>query len=268
MSEIKKEVAEKSILITGAVGVGKTTVANKLGELTNMPVVPLDLLRHCPMTIAEIERNRKNKVFDDKTCDEHIRLRKMFPNVPNYETMLINDGAAHFDGMVSTFLDGKFGKVAWHFYQKQFENMLLAAVMEQATEPCIFDLGGGMAVSLDYEYSKYAKEFKRLDAELFKKHFDLSKIGVSHIKRILGQFSHVICLDPPSDYMYRRTRASQDELNPAFIKSGQYHERATDARHIINVENLILHGNAINRDKLDEIANQIVALTAAPKLRK
>lgn len=292
MSEqIDRNVAANSVVLIGPAGVGKSTIARELSAAKNMPVVTLDLLRHCPSSVEEIEKRKANfeaqieviketinagsqeRLSDElikeyghlkngvSDCEELMRLRKMFPNVPNYEQM-------GFKGEVSRLLDDNFGKVAWHFYQKQFENRLLKAVMEQATEPFIFDLGGGMAVSLDRDYVNLAKKFKELNAEEFEKNFNLSEIGFSHIQNILGQFSHVISLELPKDYAYRDTRSAKDELNPVFMSTGQYDELATDERHKINVGNLVLIRGGINKDRLTEIVETITSLTQKTIVRK
>ncbi len=296
MSEqINQSVLKNSIVLIGPAGVGKSTVARELGRIKNMPVVTLDLLRHCPASLTEIESRKahlemrhdeikqeinssgsdrlRSELIRDMmdldneiwVCGEQLKLRKMFPNVSNYEAM-------GFNGEVSHFIEDNFGKIAWHFYQKQFENMLLEQVMLAATEPCIFDLGGGMAVSLDEDYKALATKFKALDAERgsknFEENFNLDKIGFEHIKNLLSQFSHVVSLELPEDYIYRDNRSAKDPLNSAFIASGQFDELATDESHKIDVGNLVLTRGEINKDRLAEIVNEITALSTQSKIKK
>lgn len=139
-------------------------------------------------------------------CEKQKELRKMFPNLPNYHEM-------GFKENVSNFLKDNFGMVAWHFYQKQFEIQLLKEVMKQVENPCIFDLGGGLPISLERDYILLDKRFRKINKEIYLKNFNLNLISFGNIKSILQSFKNVIYLRLPQDYKKIMERAGKDQLN-------------------------------------------------------
>ena len=270
------QIFNKSIVLIGPVGVGKSAISGKLQKETSMKVVSMDLLRHCPKNLESIENHKrlceekmnnlrqKLEASDPKTITElereierlnndiwvsgrQIEMRKLLPNVPNYEEM-------GFDGKVSDFLEKNYGAVGWHFYQKQFENTLLEAVIEQLSEPVILDFGGGMAISLDRDYEKLDKIFKEKNAELYRKHFKLGKIGFNRVKKTLRNFKKVVYLKLPRDYKQLGGRASRAKLNDAFISTGQYNELATIT---VDTAGLFQQGR-LDEKKLSAVANTIL----------
>lgn len=272
-----KDIFEKSIVLIGPVGVGKSLISEELGRKQKMPVITTDLLRHCPSTIEEIDKRityLKNKIDEIKqkitisdsnaekekatheldkisndlwVCIRQREMRTLFPNVLNYEQM-------GYNVKVSQFLEEKFGKIAWHFYQKQFENQLLKQIVEQIDCPCIIDMGGGMCVCPIEEYKKLDKIFRKLDPELYKKHFDLSKISFSHIEVCLSKFKNVIELQLTKDYELLTKKARENKLNEIFVATKQYSKLATKS---IQTAGLISN-NEINQRKFKEIINNIL----------
>ena len=49
-------IKDKTIILIGPVGVGKSTISRELGRVLNLPVINVDLLRHCPKTLDQIRR--------------------------------------------------------------------------------------------------------------------------------------------------------------------------------------------------------------------
>lgn len=115
---MNKEVLNKSIFLVGPAGCGKSLHSRRLGEKTNLPVITMDNLRHCPRSIefleSECERldlaimaNRallENSVGIEKEelmakrrylIDMHskrsdqLRMRRLLPNLPNYNDIAL-----------------------------------------------------------------------------------------------------------------------------------------------------------------------------------
>lgn len=274
---MNREVLSRSIVIIGPVGTGKSLTSWALGRQTGMPVITTDLLRHCPKTIAEID-SRQQKVKerisqlkaeievcpdenikkdleqelkrfrnDDWVCDRQREMRKLLPKVPNYKEM-------GFNGDVSNFAN-KFGEVAWHFYQKQFENRMLTCIVDQLSTPAIVDMGGGMAVSLDDDYKQVAKLMSKKYPEEYKKYMDTTQIGFNIIQRELAKCPTVVNLVLPKDYKNMSKAKGNQGINDKFIASGQFQKLATVN---IPVDGLIV-GDTYNPDVLNQIVGKIQA---------
>ncbi len=263
------EAKKNSIVLIGPVGSGKSLISEALSQRIGLPVIPLDLMRHCPKSTQEIEHRmhdckkeiqdlgKNRRFFDPMEYEDKMwgyervlhklrnqyEMRKLLPNLPNYFEM-------GYRGDVEDKLR-KYGIIAWHFYQKQFENQLLQALADQLNFPCIIDMGGGMVISLDDKYKTVVEEIKKHDPDLIK-YFDFSKIGFDQIKDVMGQFSNVICLELPSNYKATMAKAGRDKLNESFIASGQFKELGTP----VSVDGLI-NGEKCNLERRDEIVDEI-----------
>ncbi len=266
----------KSIVLIGPVGAGKTIIARRLGDRLRLPVISTDILRRCPMTEQEIQKNKEecekrinaiNTLFIKSGDEEEKKLaaselkklkvclwenstqsiyRLLLPNVQNYEAM-------GFKKEISSALREKFGDVAWHFYQKRFEIELLQQIAENLDEPCILDLGGGIPISLDLDYEVIADEFKKKDKKRFLQNFNMKKIGFDKVKKALKPFRHVYELQLPEDYKETMTKAGQNPLNEIFLSTKQYHQLSTKT---VNVGGLI-KGEEVDNEKLIDIVNAI-----------
>ncbi len=274
---MNKQVLDNSIFVIGPVGTGKSLVSWALGKETGLPVITTDLLRHCPKTIKQIEfvqnkvresivktkdelntvtdENKRKELEqklkklknDDWVCDRQKEMRKLLPKVPNYEDF-------GFNGDVSNFAN-KMGDVAWHFYQKQFENQMLTCIVDQLDTPAIVDMGGGMAVSLDDEYAKIAGEISKQYPEQYKQHINLSCVGFNIIQRELAKCPNVVNLVLPKDYNSMDKASGNKNLNDKFVASGQYEKLANVN---IPVDGLI-NGSSHNPEVLKQIVYKIQA---------
>ena len=266
-----KDVFENSIVLIGPVGAGKSLLSSKLGERTGKPVITTDLLRHCPKSMEEIDarkdyidrRIQELEILEGSSTDKKIQedlvrlrneswvcsrqkeMRALLPNVPNYEEL-------GFDGRVSNYARD-LGMVEWHFYQKQFENQLLKAIVENLKVPAIIDMGGGMAISLDDEYEDIAYDLQAFNPVMFQRYVNMDNIGFNHIQNALAPFKNVVELVLPEDYKESMEKASLDKLNDKFISSGQYAKLAT--KHV-SVEGLISEVD-YDEKKADEIVSGI-----------
>lgn len=274
---MNKEVLNQSFIIIGPVGTGKSLTSWALGKQTGLPVITTDLLRHCPKTIKqiefvqnkvresivktkdelnvvkddgkrkELEQKLKKLKNDDWVCDRQKEMRAILPNVPNYDEM-------GFNGDVSNFAN-KFGDVAWHFYQKQFENRMLSCIVDQLSTPAIVDMGGGMAVSLDEEYAKIAGEISKQYPDQYKKHMNLNYVGFNIIQKELAKCPNVVNLVLPKDYKNMEKANGNQNLNDKFVESGQF-EKVANVN--IPVDGLI-NGNTYNPEVLNQIVKKIQA---------
>lgn len=268
---------KNSYVIIGGVGAGKSLISRHLQEKVDLPVITTDLLRHCPKTLEEINsrlKNTENEIIEIQnklnSCTNPAQSKKLeellaekkndcwvlyeqrfyrekMPDLPNYH----NYG---YNGDVSNYLRKNFGMVAWHYYQKQFEQLLLEDICKHYNGPAILDMGGGMAISLDQDYLQLHNKFKVLAPTLYAKYFTrLDKIGFDRIQNVMQNFNNVIYLKLPEDYSNHGTRAMHDKLNPLFISSHQFDELATK---IIDVSNLF-NNNQINMNELNKITTHI-----------
>lgn len=245
----KRKVFEESYVIIGPVGVGKSLVSEKLGKKTGLPVITLDLMRHCPRTIKEIEAQKRDYIIELSNleeklskrkadhqremlgeeiarlkneiwvCERRIEMRKILPNLPNYNQF-------GFKGFLSAEISQNHGPVVWHFYQKQFENKLLKALVEQLDQPCVIDMGGGMSIALEDSYKRIKPDIINIYSEKYGKTFDYNNSTFSIIKKCLKPFKNVVYLTPPKNYQDNQDRMQRDPLNPLFLASKQYQKLA------------------------------------------
>lgn len=279
----KSDILNKSIILIGPVGVGKSLISDKYSQLSGLPVITTDMMRfcdrnieniineqnlylekinnldyeiiHCPDPIQkeELKTRQRNYMNKEWVCRRQIEMRKIFPNLPNYDDM-------GYDEFVCEYLRKNFGQIGWHYYQKQFENQLLTAMLEQTTTPCIFDMGGGMTISPDKDYAILDQKFREFDENLYLKHFNLDQIGFQHIEQALEPFKNVISLQLPTNYKSNMQKASNSELNPIFIATGQYDNIA---KYHIDTTGLI-QDSTPNIEKLSQILQQIKKITTSP----
>ncbi len=275
-----------SYILVGPVGVGKSILSHELSHKTNMPYINTDALLHCPRFIKDIEEkenryrqeiidlnNRKDnsknlqEIFEIRDrikfleneingCIYQKELRTLLPNLCNLEDL-------GFNGQVAGFIDKNYGKVASHFYIKQFENKFLKELLNQLPQPCVIDMGGGLAVSLDDEYKqvidsfisqveKYDKTTKQNMKKMFKDNFNFDLLGFDKIEECLKPFKNVVSLQLPQNYKENNAKAN-DVLNEYFIKSNQY-----DRLGKINivVEGLVVN-NTLNHKVKEDIVKTI-----------
>ena len=279
----KDEIYEKSIILIGTIGVGKTLISNALGKETGLPVITADLLRGATKTQLERDEKKqritekldaltdilsllkneekinkiKNDIVDQKNglwaVQRDEDMSAILPNIHNYHDFGYNK-------TISKFLDEAFGSVAWHFYEKRFENFLVEEIFEQIDRPCIFDMGGGMAISLDDEYKKLEKQFRAANNELFDKYFDMSKIDFEYTKSFYAPFKNVIYLQL-SNNKEEKSTANLDNLNELFIKSKQFDEIS---KYKISTDGLISN-NGVNKERVQEIVSEICTISNTPR---
>lgn len=269
----------ESIVLIGPIGAGKSLISSELSKRNNLPVITTDIMRHCPKTVEEI-RKQKLKIRqdieflkgelssceDDKQCEEitakikklkndewvcqrQIEMRTLLPNLPNYDDF-------GCDTDTSSVLRKKFGLLACHYYEKQFENQLLQALSAQVDFACIIDMGGCMSISLDKEYSKLDKQFREIDEKLYLKYFDLTKYGFSIVKGAISPFKNIVELQLPKNYKKTMQRAGDSELNDLIIQSGQNHQLATQTIQVAGH----VDGNQANWEQVRLLCEQIEQL--------
>ena len=49
---------EESIVLIGPVGAGKSLISSELSKRNNLPVITIDIMRHCPKNVEEIKRQQ------------------------------------------------------------------------------------------------------------------------------------------------------------------------------------------------------------------
>ncbi|MCQ2556057.1 MAG: hypothetical protein MJ149_01865 [Clostridia bacterium] len=272
-----KDVFKDSYVLIGPIGAGKSFVADKLSQITGMPVVSLDILKTCPKTITEITQNKQvyiskrsalraerthctnfvkmmslnNEIAECdkkiKRCNKQVEMREFLPNVRNYYEMFYSEA-------VASFIKDTYGEVAWSFYQKQFEIKLLSDVVKNLPYACILNIGGTIPICLEEEYKTFAKMFKEVDGKLYNMYFGENQLGFEHIKKILEKFDNVIEFKLPKNYKETMERAGKSKFNTHALRSKQYSQLATFS---IDVNGLI-YGDNYNEIVAEQIANSIV----------
>lgn len=240
----KSEILEKSIILNGPIGSGKSLLSRILAKKLGYPVISADAFRHLPS-----KKYFQNKAFEDLNEEEKAfyRLRKLLPNVPNYSEMGFNQN-------IDEIIYKNFGIVAWHFYQKQFETKLLSEIFSQLQTPSIIDLGGGMGISLDRDYEYLKDKAFELSPESFDKYFPMKEyIGFRKIQDLLEKFKNVIYLELPNNYQDYMDKAC-NILNPIFMSTKQYKMTATQT---ISVKNLIYQTQP-NWNRAEKLADEII----------
>lgn len=218
----KKDFLEKSIVMNGPVGSGKSLLSSQLSKMTGMPVISADLCRHLP----SIEKLNSTDISSLNPTElsrfqQQSELRKILPNLETYSTW-------GFRKAISCKMREKYGPVAWHFYQKQFETRLFLELVEKLNQPVILDLGGGMGISMDKHYNFLETIAKKKNPEMFEKIFPLKDfIGFDKIKKIMEKFENVVCLQLPSNYKSYMDKAKNEPLNFFTMSTGQYQQTAT-----------------------------------------
>ncbi len=276
-----KKSTNNVIFLIGPMGTGKTLLSHRLASRNNITVITTDMMRHCPKSMQELY-TYKDKVANDIrhvhtlldnctnetertkylhdierlrnnewTVNRQIEMRKLLPNLPNYEEM-------GYDPRIAQMAHDKLGPIGWHFYQKQFENQLLKALTEQINFDCIVDMGGGMSVSLDDEYSKLIPIIcDQIGEEQYNKYLNPEMVGLEHIKQALAPYDNIVELQLPDDYKVNYKRAGEDKLNEAVIASGQY---VDVAKHHIKVGGLLVN-NQVDWAVADQLCSTIEDLT-------
>lgn len=258
---------QKSIVLNGAAGSGKSLLARELSKTLGYPVISTDTFRHLPsqkywndfdllpQERKKLELEKLRNAFFNGSTPLHIvenelkKMRESLPNVRNYEQM-------GFDPNVSQIIDRQFGKVAWHFYQKQFETALFEEIVENITTPVVLDLGGGMGISLDKDYKKLEEMARNVDEKKFKAIFPMrAEIGFDKIKSLLDNFPNVVYLELPNDFFHLQ-KASKDPLNKIFLSTHQYEETATQT---VKAEMLFDENGKVNWTGVFDCVNLILS---------
>ncbi len=290
---------EQCLFVKGPAGAGKSFISSKISERTGLPYISLDIMRHCPKTIEEINgrkdklneelailRDRYDKTADPKlkesikrnyndvknaivTCERQAKIRKILPDLPNYEEMGFHEETAKFVVKEAE----KYGfppHIAWHYYQKRFEIQLMEAAIKQIKTPAIIDFGGGMTIALEKDYERFlarARELGVKEADLAKA-FPLSPKEC--LERTLDVMDSIpttktVSLQLPQDYKAKEgNRSSRDPLNEIFISTGQYDY---GAGIIIDTTGLVVNNKA-DQKRGDEIANEIITKAHIQTLKK
>ena len=262
----KRDVREKSILIMGSIGVGKTLIANSLHETTGLPVVDFELLKQCPKNptmllarIATLEyyidkfvaqtkgktpnddpglfKRIDNLVKEEKKCEAQIELRKILPRVTNYENLGYNPNMA-------SILRSKFGELTWHLYEKQYETEVLEDVLRTAKIPIILDMSASTPISLVEPYAGVIQDLFR--RPFISSNCNLRKISFGLIEKVIEPYSNVIYLKVNSSPQLPKSHLS---FNEKLLRADFQYERL--ATMTLEVDGLRTGDRSYNAAQLD-----------------
>ncbi len=284
---MKKEIAQQSIMLMGPVGAGKSLLSQNLEKRTGKLAITLDIMRHCPKhiedimaeketaerkiivikdmlsaetdpkRIAELEKQLASTKNFSGVCTQRLAIRQALPKLPNYEEMGYNENVSRAVQDIAR-QNGLNPHIAWHYYQKQFENDMLEALIKQLQQPAIIDLGGGVPIcpTKDYQIIYDAAKKQGLNIE---KYMPKPEVLEKQTNEVFSAFpkENIFYLELPKDYKKTMEKAGNEPLNDVFISTGQYQERAGE---IIKVGEMI-EGKTINQDAVDRNCAYIIEST-------
>lgn len=290
-----KKAPKGTTVLIGPMGVGKSLLARELSKKTGMPVLQLDLMRHCPKSIKDIERvehdvildivgireeldnagdslskeARKNLLETLKTkenfvsvCERRKKLRAQYPNIPNYEDFGFK--MSEEVGLINRAKEyGMDPNIIWSYYQKFYEIELLKQVPFHLTEPVILDMGGGVPVVLQKEFERCENRIKLL---MLSKSQLRSVIPYSpsemqvELNKAFDSFdkSNIVSLHLPKGYETQDRRSARDKLTAGFIASGQYDERAGV---VVDTTGMVLADHNVDQEVVSNVADSIIEKT-------
>lgn len=212
-----------SVVLVGGLGAGKSLIARTLSKKHNVDYITVDEFRHLP-SLKEIKQVLGNPNTPPRKHDEFLHykhLREKYPTIKNYDDF-------GFKMNVAEYLRHNFGIVAWHYYVKAFENMLIEDICQKVNGTIILDTGAGFAVSLDDHYERLKQKFESLDKKLFYKEFNhLEYVGKDVTYNLFKPFKHVYYITIPEDKMLRSEKAQEDSFNKYTLHSGDYERVST-----------------------------------------
>lgn len=272
----KRRIFEESYILIGPAGVGKTLVSEKLSKRTGLPVVSTDILGYCPKNIAEIEVRKKDILAEIKEiqeklsrrrsdhqkalfterlnwleneardCDREVKMRQMFPNLPNYFQL-------GFKGKASDDSLRKYGYLGWHYYHKQFETKLLAQLVKQLDRPCIIELGAGVPITFENQYLELSKKMAIEDFNFLTDNFNFHCSTFDKIKKAIKPFDNIVYLKPVSNGQSMCQRFHDTPLNKDFLATRQYEKLATITQ---DTDGLITQ-NGYNKKRMETVLDSI-----------
>lgn len=282
MEQNNSHAKEKSIVLVGPIGVGKSIVAEELAKQTGLPHIWADTFRECPKDLKEIQsivelyKNRIENLekqiaecSDDERkknylieLDEYKRYlwrennfleqRRLLPDLPNYFDF-------GFDPRVANYFKNMFGVGAWHMYHKQFENMLLEEIVKRIDFPCILDLGGGMGACPEKVYHETLQNIescktKFLTKEKLNSYLNLDKIKFSIIENSLKDFGMVVELVNSGKTSSQKMQ-NEKELNDILSCSKDYDRLAN---YKVDTAKMFDKNCNLNEKVVKELASRIV----------
>ncbi len=237
---MNQDALSKSIVLTGPVGNGAPLFAQELSKKTGYPVISFEIFKELPpksyldTMFAFSSETRESELYKlrrkffqseyiplDEVEERLKNLRNLLPNVENFRQM-------NYNYYVPDFLAIYYSPIGRHYYQKQYENRLLKQIIENLSVPVILDISGGTAICLEENYKTIESHIvleHRKQLDRFRAHLP-NGIKFSETKELLSCFSNVINLQLPQNYSHIE-KAKNEAVNPAFIRSHQYEETAT-----------------------------------------
>ncbi len=240
----KDEIYQKSIIIEGPTGIGKSIVAERLSQTTGLPVISFEALRHCPREIELIYcrqemLNRYIAELEDKLlhadeiskswmtirlsrlkqennmCDKQLFARQFLPKVPCYENL-------GYQSNIASIMRA-FGYMGSHLYEKQYESRLLRSILASIRVPVILDLTASAPIALaDVKADTTAKLLNR---PFIKSCIDTQDVYFYPIKKALSPFENIIYLRSPS--LAALEEGHFQSIDQVYTQSKQYDHLAT-----------------------------------------
>lgn len=246
------EILEKSIILNGPIGSGKTLISCELERITGMKCIHLDTMRF--LQSAELYSWEIDNETDERELKKEkflLSVRRSFPKIRNYMDF-------GYNSKIANQYKRRFGKVGECVYMKQFDTMLLEEVYKKIKEPCIIDMGGTMGIALEDKCKNLLKILAKEDPDLVYENINFDFMGFDRILDFLSKFKNVIELRLPDGFGSLKTKSAKCELNRLLIASGEYSRTATAT---VDVSGLVTYdGDKDDFDihKLDEIVSEIL----------
>lgn len=290
-----KKAPKGTTVLIGPMGVGKSLLAKELSKKTGMPVLQLDIMRHCPKTIREIEKSEYETILDvvglkeelnnvgDKltdearenivkairskenfisVCEKRKKLRAEYPELINYESIGYKF-SEQYNIIEKAKECGMDPNIVWSYYQKFYEIEFLRATVAQLKKPVILDLGGGVPIVLKEEFEKCEYKARLLFVSNLQLRDAIPYTPDEMQKELDGVFesfdkSKIVSLHLPENYEEQDRRSARDKLTKKFIKSGQYDNYAGAT---IDTTGMVIEDGVVDEEVVAEKVSEIIAKT-------
>lgn len=290
-----KKAPKGTTVLIGPMGVGKSLLARELSKKTGMPVFPVDIMRHCPKKIEQIEQYRHDTMLDVigikaeiaeakkagldgrvqdlrkelrekenfiSVCERRKELRAQYPDLPNYEDL----GFRMSDevGLINKAKEcGMDPNIVWSYYQKFYEIEFLKQIPVHLTQPVILDMGGGVPVVLQKEFERceYKARLLMISKSQLRSVIPYTPTEMQvELNKAFENFdkSNIVSLHLPKGYETQDRRSARDKLTAGFIASGQYDERAGV---MVETTGMVLSEHNVNQEVVSSVADTIIERT-------
>jgi len=236
-------------MIIGERGVGKTLVAEKLAEITNLPVINFEELIFLPKNIFSQMPSFTNK--QKEYCERMERLRKMFPDLRN-----ANDFG--YSKEIATKIKDKYGENGLEIYIKYFEMQIFNQFIESLTFPVIIDTNSNLPNYEDIKMENFLKKVCAENVNLYKKGFKNHRmLNTALIAQIFQKVGKIIYLYKNRVNVDSGNKSVKEKLKNYFNEPSEQSISEKIATKRIDA-NLLIINNKLDESQLNLMVAKIL----------